>query len=146
MIWRNVLPIGVNSNCVLCNEVEESTSHLFLHCRVTWEIWLALHKWLEINLIIPANILAHWKCWDALLGLRKESKKGMRIIWHTSLWVIWKMKNNIVFNNEGFEVEEVVDEVKMLSWRWSIARTRMNPCLYYEWRCAPNWCMGNLRS
>ena len=87
--WRNVLPIGANFNCVFCNEVEETTNHLFLHCTVTWKIWLALLNWFQTNLIIPENLFAHWKCWDGLLVNRKESKRGMRIIWHTALWLIW---------------------------------------------------------
>jgi hypothetical protein len=146
LAWRNVLPVNVNSNCVFCNEREESTNHLFLHCNVTWKIWLALHQWLEVNLIIPANLFSHWRCWDGLMSNRKESKRGMRIIWHTALWVIWNYRNNIIFNNGGIEVEDVVDEIKMLSWKWCLARLRIHPCLYYEWRWDPRWCMGHLRS
>lgn len=145
LAWRNVMPIGANFNCVLCNETEEIVNHLFLHCAVSWKIWVAILTWIDVNLIIPADLFMHWKWWDGLLCNRKENKRGMRIIWQTSLWVIWKARNNIIFNNGVLDMEAAIDEIKMLSWKWSIARLRMYPCLYYEWRWDPKWCMANLR-
>lgn len=126
----------------------ESTNHLFLHCNVNWKIWLTLQNWLEVNFIIsiPSNLFSHCRCWDGLLSNRKESKRGMRIIWHTTIWVIWNFRNNIIFNNGGIEVEDVLDEIKMLSWKWSLARLRIHLCLYYEWRWNPKWCLGILRA
>jgi len=30
-------------------------------------------------------------------------------------------------------VGEIVDDTKVLSWRWSLDRILMSQCLYYEW-------------
>lgn len=50
---RNALPPNVSSLCLLCNEVDESTNHLFLHCKVSWKIWVEVQHWLEAYLITP---------------------------------------------------------------------------------------------
>jgi len=77
-----------------------------------------------------------------MVANRKDLKKGMRLIWHTTVWAIWKVRNNIIFNNGGFEVEEVVDDIIRLSWRWSLSWLKIQPCMYYEWRWNPKWCLG----
>lgn len=43
-------------------------------------------------------------------------------------------------------IEDVVDEIKMLSWKWCLARLRIHPCLYYEGKWDPRWCLGHLCS
>jgi hypothetical protein len=32
----------------------------------------------------------------------------------------------------------------MLSLKWSLSRLKIQPCLYYEWRWNPRWCLGVL--
>lgn len=129
LLRRNALPPNASPNCVLCNEAVESANHLFLHCFVTWKIWVKLQSWLEVNVITPSNLFSHWRCWDGQLSNWKELKRGMRLIWHTAIWTIWNCRNNIIFKNGGVEVEEVVEDIKMLSWKW----LKIQPCLYYEW-------------
>lgn len=75
---------------------------------------------------------------------RKELKRGFRLIWHTTIWAIWNVRNNIIFNNVALDVDEVVEDIKLLSWKWSVARLRIQPCLLYEWRWDPKWCLGAL--
>lgn len=60
---------------------------------------------------------------------RTELKRGMRLIWHTTIWAIWKSINNIIFNNGSMEVGDVVDEIIKMSWKWSLARLKIQPCL-----------------
>jgi hypothetical protein len=36
----------------------------------------------------------------------------MRLIWHTVMWAIWSATNNVIFNNGGIEVEDVVEDIK----------------------------------
>lgn len=91
-----------------------------------------------MSFITPSNIFAHWMCWNGAILHRKAIKRGLRLIWHTTIWVIW---NNVIFNNGGFRVDEIVEEIKMLSWRWSLARLKMPVCLYYEWRWNPISCL-----
>jgi hypothetical protein len=40
------------------------------------------------------------------------------------------------------DVKDVVEEIKVISWRWSISRLLLNPCLLYEWCVEPNVCYG----
>jgi len=37
------------------------------------------------------------------------------------------------FNNKVCGVDEMVDQIKVLAWHWSLNRLKIEPCLYYEW-------------
>jgi hypothetical protein len=35
----------------------------------------------------------------------------------------------------------LVEEIKVVSWTWSLARLKLNTCLYYEWVWDPGECL-----
>lgn len=59
---RNVLGPDDLKACVLCNNLEETSLHLFLHCEVASLVWINLMRWLDNFFIIPANLFIHWDC------------------------------------------------------------------------------------
>ena len=42
-------------------------------------------------------------------------------------------KNAWIFKNQFKNYDEVVDDIKALSWCWSLSRLRIASCLFYEW-------------
>lgn len=141
LVRRNVIPTNASVLCVCCNLVKESANHLFLHCFETWKIWLYLQRWLEMSFITPPNLSCHWMCWNGVSSHRNELNRGLPLIWHTTIWVIWKARNNIIFNDGVFRVDEIVEEIIMLSWRWCLARLKIPACLFYEWWWNPISCL-----
>ncbi|MCI50500.1 hypothetical protein A2U01_0071744, partial [Trifolium medium] len=53
------------------------------------------------------------------------------------MWVVWKRRNDSVFNNVIVTVEEIVEQIKVVSWQWFIGRMAKGPCLLYEWKWSP---------
>ena len=129
---RNVLPPDGSSRCVMCDMCEETSLHLFLHCDLACAVWFKLMRWLGVNYIIPPTLFIHWACWREAGG-NKKVKKGRGIIWLTSLWALWKARNDKIFKGVNFGVDDVVENVKVLSWRWFLSRTKTPACLFYEW-------------
>lgn len=77
---------------------------------------------------------------ECLIGCAQNKKWGFwRIGTHTTVWVIWSAKNRKIFKNQDFEVDAMVEEIKVLLWKRSLSRLKASPCLFYEW----NWCMGD---
>lgn len=128
---RNALPPEVSVRCVLCEEETERSNHLFVHCPVARGIWLELLKWVDSMFIMPQSVFNHWLCWNAGAS-NKKMIKGFRLIWHATIWVIWKARNDKIFDDKVKEVLEIVEEVKVLSWRWCLSRLKIPACLYYE--------------
>lgn len=137
---RNVLPPEGSTFCVMCNRYEETATHLLLHCDVAHLVWLKLMLWLDRRFIIPPNLFVLWECWSDGGRVNKVTK-GLWLIWHTTIWVIWKKRNDKIFNGCHFEVDELVEEIKVLSWRWLLERTLTPCCLFYEWCWNPTYCL-----
>jgi hypothetical protein len=101
--------------------VAESSSHLFLHCDFARNFWLRLMSWLDLQFVMPPNLFIHWECWSGGI-CNKKVRNGLRMIWEAAIWVIWKARNDCIFNNVLAGREELVEEVKVLSRRWLLGR------------------------
>jgi len=129
-----------SKRCVFCDGEDESTVHLFLHCDIISKVWREVMRWLNFNFINPPNLFIHALCW--MRGVRsKLFRRGVWLIWHAVVWVVWKSRNNWIFNNHIIGAEEMVDQIKVLSWHWSLARLNMASCLFYEWCWNPHYCL-----
>jgi hypothetical protein len=62
------------------------------------------------------------------------------LIWHATLRCMWKVRNNSIFVSHSFLPPVIVDEIKVISWKWSLARLKILPCLFYEWSWNPDDC------
>lgn len=51
-------------------------------------------------------------------GGYKRLRYTLLVIWLTCIWVIWKERNNKIFNNKAASIYELVDKVKLLSFLW----------------------------
>ncbi|GAU31714.1 hypothetical protein TSUD_215150 [Trifolium subterraneum] len=49
-----------------------------------------------------------------------------------------KARNKAIFANGSFFPLVIVDEIKVMSWKWSLDRLKVPPCLFYEW----TWDLG----
>ena len=118
---------------MLCGIVEESANHLFLHCNFSNMVW---DRWLDFSFITPPNLFVHWACWS-IEGSNKRIRKGLSIIWHATIWVIWQARNFKIFRNDVKHVDDLLSEIVVNLWRWSMSRRNMQTCLYYEWNWNP---------
>lgn len=137
---RHCLPPDIGTNCVWCEVGVETTSHIFLHCDLVRNVWMKLMEWLDFNFIMPPNLFIHWECWSGG-AWNNRIRKGLRMIWQAAIWVMWKARNNCIFNNEVTRWEEVVHEIKVVSWRWLLGRFQGPTCLFYEWEWDPRQCL-----
>lgn len=137
---RQVLPPEASQDCNLCEGMIESTNHLFLHCGFVSEVWQGLLRWMDLNFVSPPNLFVHWECWSGAES-NKKVRNGFRLIWHAAVWSIWRVRNDRIFNGVNCEVVELVEAIKVLSWRWMLSRLKGPACLYYEWCWCPRECL-----
>lgn len=142
LLVRNVLPTDASHLCTLCGRGEESSIHPFLHCEVAGRVWRDMMGWWESFIVIPPNLFILWECWCG--GERKKSiRRGLRLIWHATIWVLWKARNDKIFNNRNLVVD-IVEDIKVVTWWWSLEIMAMSPCMFYEWCWNPRDCLSRL--
>lgn len=105
LLRRLSIDLASSMNCVLCNSVGESSNHLFLHYVVSRTIWEELLRWLGFNFISPPNLFIHWACLFEGGGNR-GLRRGFSLIWNATIWTIWRVRNDRIFNGSVKGVEE----------------------------------------
>jgi len=125
----HVLEVDASHSFVLCGGEEETAKHLFLHCEMVAKVWLKVFNWVNVHFITPLNLFWHLDCWSNEVT-SKKLRKGFWLIWHVTIWVIWKERNDSIFYGDIKIVDEIVDEIKTLSWVWSINRLKIGAFIF----------------
>jgi hypothetical protein len=139
LISRRVFCPQEDSSCVWCTFPCESSLHLFLHCNMAHVIWYDIFRWLGVVIVMPNNVFTLFEC---LCGAAKNIKvrKGYMLVWHATLWIIWLARNNRIFKEVIKNSADLVEEIKVMTWRWGSERLHTAPCLFYEWSWDPGIC------
>lgn len=78
-------------SCVLCNSgSEETLEHMFFSCRFSQDCWDSLHIFWDLSLD-PLDMVIEAR--------RMFGHHIFRKLMITACWIIWKMRNSIIFDN-----------------------------------------------
>jgi hypothetical protein len=136
---RNVIrPLDVL--CPFCALEVESGCHLFLHCGFTARVWFAVLRWFGMVSVLPPSVVSSFVLLVGC-GSNNKRRKGLAVIWLAFVWAVWKVRNDFVFNNVVVDVDDVLDLIQRLSWRWFLNNSKWGVCLLYEWTWNPGDCM-----
>jgi hypothetical protein len=95
-------------------------------------VWYDIFRWLGVFIVIPPSVALLFEMVRGS-GRNKKLRQGFLMIWHATIWSIWKARNSVIFANGVLDPSALVDEGKVISWKWSLARLKLRPCLFYEW-------------
>ncbi|XP_026398992.1 uncharacterized protein LOC113294831 [Papaver somniferum] len=93
-----ILP-DIDTKCKLCNEIQETLSHLFLHCNYATQVWMHF----DFNMDFIRNGTTTFHEW--LTNCFKNPKRGeYDIEWHVLcsiiIWSILKVRCDVVFKKK----------------------------------------------
>lgn len=91
---------------------------------------------------IPGNVVTFLNYFSTS-SCNKKYQKGLTLIWHVIVWKIWEARNVVIFSSQNPEVEDIVDTIKLISWRLFLAREKGRSCLYFEWFFNPFLCFNS---
>lgn len=109
MWWGKVLTINqlrkrgfqLASRCPFCQKDEEKLNHTLIHCPSIWGQWTIVLSIAGVPWVCPLSVrelINSWSC----LSARKNAKTLWRAAPSSLLWVIWKERNRIVFEDTSF--------------------------------------------
>jgi hypothetical protein len=139
LVIRQVITEGLESVCPLCGLELETSEHLFMYCNVATKVWQDIFLWLNIPFDRPHSVFSILNC--VLAAGNPKGNKGRMMIACAVFWMLWKFRNQAVFDNGSSSVVELVEGVKVASWKWWLARTKNSQCLFYEWNQEPGLCL-----
>ncbi|KAL5191116.1 U-box domain-containing protein 14 [Glycine soja] len=102
-------------SCPLCDLEEESVNHLFFNCSKTRSLWWEPMRW--VNRVgpfptDPKNHFLQFSQWNRL----SYTVKRWEFLWIALSVSIWHHRNGMIFNNQPFNPEKVMDEALFHTW------------------------------
>jgi len=106
-----------DSTCPFCRSVEETAGHLFFHCSKVLPVWWESLSWVNIVGFFPHNPKQHFlqHVSGAPIGTKPNRWKWW---WLALTWTIWRHKNSIIFSQDTFNSNKLVDDAVFLLWTW----------------------------
>ena len=74
--------------------------------------------------------------------MHRSTNLFFRIIWFTTVWVLWKERNDRVFNNTASTPLILIEKVKLTSFLWLKSKHATFMYNYHDWWKKPLHCMG----
>ncbi|GMJ02687.1 hypothetical protein like AT4G29090 [Hibiscus trionum] len=103
--------------CPFCRAEPETVNHLLLHCHITWRIWMKwCEKW-QSNFIMPRNVKELVQVWPSLSTVT-VSKPIWEMVLRAFIWTMWVTRNDIVFNEKSWSVEEIFESALLRTGHW----------------------------
>ncbi|XP_058774883.1 uncharacterized protein LOC131649149 [Vicia villosa] len=135
LLRRNVPDIA-SANCPFCDSQEENLLHLFFDCSVVKHIWERIFVWLGAGQFLS---LADFRSFSAIQEKVKSGiiKEKINIVWISTIWSLWNMRNSMVFENNLYSFEWVFNSVLFFSWRWVSLSIPLTNFCFYDWFKVP---------
>ncbi|KAK1422577.1 hypothetical protein QVD17_17860 [Tagetes erecta] len=121
--------------CPLCSQFSETAEHLLISCEYANLIWCYISSWCNIPPIFAFSIR---DLLDVFKFLQQNKAEAVQTIVMVALWSIWKMRNEVIFNNCNPSIKRLIEDIKILSFFWFKNRSKSNSL---EWR---DWCSFKL--
>lgn len=96
LIWCRVITVE-NNLCAAGCGFSETANHIFLGCVTFGRVWPLVWQWLQLSLVIPCVLRDHFFQFSHMVAMPRSSHSFFKIIWLASAWVIWKERNNWIF-------------------------------------------------
>lgn len=113
----------------------EDTEHLCFDCKFLQTVWKWLHNWSSI-LPSPPKSLSDLSLKMCFYGLRKRFKRMKLGLIYSTIWMISKARNTLVFKKMRWSFVKTADEIQFISYKWFKHRVNLNSLNWNVW-CRP---------
>jgi len=121
LLRRNILH-ATDSLCVAGCEVLETACHLFLVCGTSFTLLSYVSTWLGLYLVPPHELCVHHLQFCYMAGLPRCTHSYLKGIWYACVWVIWKDRNDRLFQNVASHPSVFIGKIKLNSFLWVKAK------------------------
>ncbi|XP_021995329.1 uncharacterized protein LOC110892477 [Helianthus annuus] len=129
---RRRIPMN-NQLCLRCGIQEETVDHVICGSTSSKSVWKKILVWLKI----PTST-EFCGCREALeyvndLTGSNEWKKVIRTVFQTTVWNIWKSRNEKEFEDKLRTSNDIVETIMADSFIWLKSRAKLNDIVWVRW-------------
>ena len=96
-------------------------------------LWSLVRNWLGISLVPSGDFRSHFIQFTKMVGMPRASHLYFKIIWFATIWVIWKERNNRIFQNTVTVPLVLIDKIKLHSFLWLKSKQVDFVYSYLDW-------------
>ncbi|XP_021995600.1 uncharacterized protein LOC110892758 [Helianthus annuus] len=121
-----------DDSCALCNSATENVMHLFTGCYFACGVWSAVGIWCDIGPVMAFDFID-------LLHVQDQSHRGkwaqkiIRVIVYITCWVVWKLRNERIFQGANPKVVDAVARIKSWPFLWLKNRSKYTCIEWKDW-------------
>jgi hypothetical protein len=128
--------------CVAGCGIIETAQHLFLSCRTFGSLWALVRSWIGFSAVDAPTLSDHFVQFSFSVGGRRARRSFLQLIWLACVWVVWNERNLRVFKGSTTSVYQLLDKVKLFSFRWLLTTDVTLATNYHLWWSNPLLCLG----
>ncbi|GKV30357.1 hypothetical protein SLEP1_g39174 [Rubroshorea leprosula] len=140
LLRRGVIQDPAESKCVFCKVEEEDSAHLYIHCKLAYNLWSACNKWWGLCTVLDRD------CWGvfeqhSFLLKREAVKEGWECIWFAMVWTIWLARNEQILTGKAQKEGRLFELIQLRAFHW--LKGRREGCFFSlsDWILNPTECM-----
>ena len=129
---KNLVDKGIDLSsllCPMCGDHIEDVSHVFVRCEVACHTWEIIFRWFGISTPIFV-LIDDIMDWVDSVQLSHNRRKILEAVMLTTMWVIWKFRNNKVFGDLKMKRSTIFDFIVANAFEWCSSRSKV---------CSKNW-------
>ncbi|KAM3251621.1 hypothetical protein P3L10_005691 [Capsicum annuum] len=105
------------SKCYMCEEESETIIHLFLHCKLTVQLWRIFLNLKGIMWVMPRDTVEVLECWNKY-STHSEHKERWKIVPACIWWTVWKERNQRCFEDNYSSTQKLKMKCLALFYFW----------------------------
>jgi hypothetical protein len=74
-------------------------TRVLFRCNIFGSLWYLIYNWVGISFIPPELVTDHFHHFGHYAGLPRFTYVYLKVIWHATVWVLWRERNNRIFKN-----------------------------------------------
>ena len=103
--------------CPFCQSQPETASHLFFTCDKVLPLWWEFFSWVKEDRVLHYSPMDNFLQHSTTAG-RMTTNRRWKIWWLAATKSIWKLRNDMVFHDQSFDISKLVDNTNFLTWSW----------------------------
>jgi len=127
----------------LCDLVEETISHLFVECKIAFQVWLMVSKWVGKQSVYHSD-MKHHLLQIGLFQFNEKKNRAWKGVWVAVIWSICNQRNCVVFKEGKVDAEEIFSLTQLLVWSWMRRKITNFNFSFSDWVIYPLNCLHSL--
>jgi hypothetical protein len=141
LVSRGILAPDIHG-CVAGCGGTETARHLFLSCSTFGSLWPLVRSWIGFSAVDAYSLTDHFIQFTYSAGGLRARRSFLQLVWLACVWVVWNERNLRVFRNSENTMHQLLDKVKLFSYRWLRTTDVTLATNFHRWWSNSLLCLG----